>query len=1158
MAAVADSLEVRITARFEELQTALNNANQRIDQFANRAGNSMRSVSDSAKETDSVFSNLLSSWIVQVGLFYGAFKTVNFFGDLIKDGVNFNTQMELSKLGIATLIMAQSNFTDSQGKAVDSQVALNSALSISDGLMQKLRIAGIQTAATTQELAQAFQTAIPVAFAQGVTNLDKILQITTGITQVAGTLPQFTMDQLPQEIRGVLQGDTSRQSRINQLLQVTKAELDAWQKNGEVENKILERLEPYRVTGEKIAQTLTATISNAKDAKEAITGFVESGFQTNITSGMNAAMAGIIDIKNLGISSDLSGLLSLLKAAFDDFGSSVASAMSGGVDALKSLSSWIDDNRGNLATVFDGFTESAKAALHELSQMTGLLPDLSTIFKKMADHINLVQAAFAGLFGYLTGTFFGAIVKLGFAIAASIASTTEMATSIGSLAGPIGTIVGLLGGLAMAIWNLKDAQDGLKQSTSAYDEMIAKLKELEIAKGNILKTSAKQEIDETAVLSGQLPLKLIDTNDAKLQLDAIDEKITDTKAKLSNELKEQFYKTEMEHNLPSGLLKAVAMTESSFNPKALSGKGAGGIMQLMPGTARQYGVTDVYDVQQAKDGAARYFDDLLVMFKDQSDKLAMAIAAYNAGPNRVKQAIAAGGKDWFAKLPEETRKYVPAVFKRMGQEYAPGVIQTPKPPAESTEDVKGLEDAKLRLQEQSLKEATDAELREIAKRRAQVEMAYKLEFISASVYYKQIGDLNKAETTANITELNKRKALYEAQLKTQKAGTTEYVKTQTDIGRLNDQIAQEASKGIIKQIQNTSDLTKSQLDLQKVLDDTYKKINALTRPNPMQDAAAAIKESHKKDLEAFKGAGMSEGVTATLKLSGVETAHSQLELLKQKFQEVMATMQATEQSYNVQVNAGILTQYDAQNKILDLHKTTSAELKKIIDDYYAAAIASGEYTGKTKVDLAQMNAQLEQTKYSQSQDAMQVKNTAQGAFADMFTSTIMGTKSVSEAFKDMCKTIEQEILNLIAKRLFNKFIEPGLNSMLDFAGLGSGGTDSSKSIFGMIGSLFSGGGGAAAAAGGLEGASDIGGLAMSFAGGGEVPGTGMYKLHEQEMVLPKPLADVVRSAAGGQQPSTQAAQPSTVNHNVNLSGNALNMTMRDWLEREITQMYATR
>jgi soluble lytic murein transglycosylase-like protein len=102
--------------------------------------------------------------------------------------------------------------------------------------------------------------------------------------------------------------------------------------------------------------------------------------------------------------------------------------------------------------------------------------------------------------------------------------------------------------------------------------------------------------------------------------------------------------------LPEALLNAVVSAESGHNPNAESYKGAMGLMQLMPGTARSLGVTDPFDPMQNLMGGARYLRGLLDQFGD----VPTALAAYNAGPTRIRNS---GGR-W----PAETTNYVDKVM----------------------------------------------------------------------------------------------------------------------------------------------------------------------------------------------------------------------------------------------------------------------------------------------------------------------------------------------------------------------------------------------------------------------------------------------------------------------------------------------------------------
>ena len=107
-------------------------------------------------------------------------------------------------------------------------------------------------------------------------------------------------------------------------------------------------------------------------------------------------------------------------------------------------------------------------------------------------------------------------------------------------------------------------------------------------------------------------------------------------------------------HLDAELLRAVIAVESGFNPAAVSRKGARGLMQLMPSTAKTYGASDVHDPTQNVRAGARYLRDLLNRYEDD---LTLALAAYNAGEKAVER--------FGRHMPpfHETRAYVSRVMQ---------------------------------------------------------------------------------------------------------------------------------------------------------------------------------------------------------------------------------------------------------------------------------------------------------------------------------------------------------------------------------------------------------------------------------------------------------------------------------------------------------------
>jgi soluble lytic murein transglycosylase-like protein len=108
-----------------------------------------------------------------------------------------------------------------------------------------------------------------------------------------------------------------------------------------------------------------------------------------------------------------------------------------------------------------------------------------------------------------------------------------------------------------------------------------------------------------------------------------------------------------ETKVDAALIHAVIAVESGYNPSARSSAGAVGLMQLMPGTARHYGVKNRLDPAQSIRGGARYLRDLKILFDDD---LALVLAAYNAGEDAVMK--------YGRRIPpfRETAAYVPKVL----------------------------------------------------------------------------------------------------------------------------------------------------------------------------------------------------------------------------------------------------------------------------------------------------------------------------------------------------------------------------------------------------------------------------------------------------------------------------------------------------------------
>lgn len=125
--------------------------------------------------------------------------------------------------------------------------------------------------------------------------------------------------------------------------------------------------------------------------------------------------------------------------------------------------------------------------------------------------------------------------------------------------------------------------------------------------------------------------------------------------------------------LNPSLLRSMISTESGFNPRAVSIKGAQGLMQLMPGTASRLGVRNAFDPDENIRGGASHMRNLLNIFNNDLD---LSLAAYNAGENLVQRV---------GRIPniKETHDYVQSITRKFGKRdaaYQPTSAQAPRTP----------------------------------------------------------------------------------------------------------------------------------------------------------------------------------------------------------------------------------------------------------------------------------------------------------------------------------------------------------------------------------------------------------------------------------------------------------------------------------------------
>lgn len=227
---------------------------------------------------------------------------------------------------------------------------------------------------------------------------------------------------------------------------------------------------------------------------------------------------------------------------------------------------------------------------------------------------------------------------------------------IGKVLGPIALI--LVAGLFIQFWPRPEIQLAQEALIPAPSRLAATVPIL-LHHSPPATTIAPFSSDKMESAEGQQPSKTSEYQRPKITRFSLPAGVN--QAALSAIVK----KCAREKRMDEDLVWAVIRQESGGDPRAISPKGAMGLMQLMPSTAAALGVTDPYDPEQNISGGIKYLLDCLNRFRQD---LQLALAAYNAGPGNV---IKYNGCPPFA----ETRNYVKAVMKVYSQKWRPPDVE---------------------------------------------------------------------------------------------------------------------------------------------------------------------------------------------------------------------------------------------------------------------------------------------------------------------------------------------------------------------------------------------------------------------------------------------------------------------------------------------------
>jgi len=223
--------------------------------------------------------NEFSGTIRNLFLSFGGYAVIK---NAVSAGYSFNSTMEETRVGLGSLIYSMREFRDKAGDIVTGQRAFEAALALSVGTQNRLRIAGLETAATYEQLTKAYTQSYVPALKAGFDE-KMVVNFSTAIVQAATSM-RVPLDMLGEEVRSILSGNmTPRTTMLQPLMEaagLTNEKIRQLNAEGKLYPAVMKALEGATVGAAEASKNLSVQLSNLKDAAtQALGKGMEIGFQ---------------------------------------------------------------------------------------------------------------------------------------------------------------------------------------------------------------------------------------------------------------------------------------------------------------------------------------------------------------------------------------------------------------------------------------------------------------------------------------------------------------------------------------------------------------------------------------------------------------------------------------------------------------------------------------------------------------------------------------------------------------------------------------------------------------------------------------------------------------------------------------------------------------
>jgi hypothetical protein len=290
--AVSEQLVLEIRAEVGQLRAQLEELRNRLQgidtSWTAKLQENIEQSTQSAKQLASQFESIAST-IRTIAL------SLPFVG-FIKEGIEFNKQIEQAKIGFAGILTSIAQIRNEQGRLVEGAEKYANAVKLSNQLLNELRIAGLQTVLTFQDLVQIAQ-GIMAPFLSAGGNLKEFSNFVVLLSNAVAGLG-LPMNQVVQETRDLLMGTIDMNSQLARSLGITNEMVNRWREQGTLFQELTARLQGFQFASKDVEGSFTGLLAKAKEVFQVFAGMATAKVFEAIKKDLDEFVARFLVVKD--------------------------------------------------------------------------------------------------------------------------------------------------------------------------------------------------------------------------------------------------------------------------------------------------------------------------------------------------------------------------------------------------------------------------------------------------------------------------------------------------------------------------------------------------------------------------------------------------------------------------------------------------------------------------------------------------------------------------------------------------------------------------------------------------------------------------------------------------------------------------------------------